>query len=265
MISDLKSKLDTLRWYAARPSLYRELGRRILHWNVSTTATNRKRDEERLLGRKWCESCVVAPAELFEALGIPQSLDSVAALHPDIWATALQVVADCPVKMGGPANVDVLYHLARHLKVRSVIETGVASGWSSLSVLLAMGTGLGGRLISIDMPYAKLNNEQYVGCAVPASLRPNWKLVRRSDRDALGPALNELAVIDLAHYDSDKSDAGRRFAYPKLWAALRPGGVLMSDDIEDTLAFRDFAASVDRRAWVLAKEKPGNFAGVLIR
>jgi predicted O-methyltransferase YrrM len=121
-----------------------------------------------------------------------------------------------------------------------------------------------GRLISIDMPYAKLDNERYVGCAVPPRLRANWSLVRRSDRDALEPALAELGELDVAHYDSDKSYAGRMFAYPKLWAALRNGGVLMSDDVEDNLAFRDFALSINRKPWILQK-KPGNYAGALVK
>jgi hypothetical protein len=95
-------------------------------------------------------------------------------------------------------------------------------------------------------------------------LRASWSLVRKSDRDAIGPALEELGGLDLAHYDSDKSYAGRSFAYPKLWAALPSGGVLMSDDVEDNMAFRDFASSVDRKPIVLEK-KPGNFAGVLIK
>jgi predicted O-methyltransferase YrrM len=140
----------------------------------------------------------------------------------------------------------------------------VASGWSSLAILLAMRESGGGRLISIDMPYAKLNNESYVGCAVPDALRSRWSLVRKSDRDALEPAIGELGELDLAHYDSDKSYRGRMFAYPRLWAALRQGGILMSDDIEDNLAFRDFAESVGKKAWVLEK-KPGNYAGILVK
>lgn len=264
LFEGLRSKLNTLRWYAARPSLYRDLARRMLLGEVSTGASNRRREEERARGRTWCASCAASPAELFRQLDIPEQQQHVAEIHQAEWNAALKAVADCPVTMGGPANVDVLYHLAKHLRVRRVIETGVASGWSSLTLLLAMREHGGGQLISIDMPYPKLNNEPYVGCVVPETLRSSWKLVRRSDRDALGPAVRELGSLDLAHYDSDKSDSGRRFAYPRLWAALRSGGVLMSDDIEDNLAFRDFAAAQQRRAWVLEK-KPGNYAGVLVK
>jgi predicted O-methyltransferase YrrM len=203
-------------------------------------------------------------AAVFAELGAPAPSGSVANLHASEWAEGSRAVESCPVKMGGPADVSVLYHLARQLKAHRMLETGVASGWSSLALLLALRENGGGKLISIDMPYAKLNNEGYVGCAVPASLRGDWRLVRQSDRDALEPALRELETLDLAHYDSDKSPAGRSFAYPKLWAALRPGGVLMSDDVEDNLAFRDFCAAIGRKPWVVEK-KPGNYAGIIIK
>lgn len=260
----LWSKLDTLRWYAERPQLYRELIRKVVRGQFSTVASTRKREDEKRAGQEWCRTTLTGAADVFAKLGLPLHAAAVSDLHAAEWNEAKSTVEACPVKMGGPADLAVLYHLVRHLPARSVLETGVASGWSSLAILLAMRAAGGGRLISIDMPYAKLENEAYVGCAVPAALRASWSLVRKSDRDALCPALEELREIDLAHYDSDKSYAGRMFAYPRLWASLRSNGVLMSDDIEDNFAFRDFASSVERKAAVLEK-KPGNYAGILIK
>ena len=46
--------------------------------------------------------------------------------------------------------------------------------------------------------------------------------------------------VDLAHYDSDKSMEGRYWAYPRLWNALTPGGIFMSDDISDDTGFAEF-------------------------
>ena len=91
--------------------------------------------------------------------------------------------------------------------------------------------------------------------------------MRRPDRDALPRVLRELGEIDLAHYDSDKSSRGRAFAYELLWSSLRPGGMLMSDDIGDNFAFRDFAQKVSRTPWVLPKlNRVGtDYAGVLIK
>jgi hypothetical protein len=92
-------------------------------------------------------------------------------------------------------------------------------------------------------------------------LRPRWKLIRLPDRDVLPRVLRDWPVIDLAHYDSDKSERGRAFGYESLWSALRPGGFLISDDIHDNLAFRDFCEKVGRKPWVLPAR--GGYVGFL--
>ena len=67
-------------------------------------------------------------------------------------------------------------------------------------------------------------------------------------------------MLDLCHYDSDKTYYGRRWAYPKLWKALRPGGIFVSDDIQDNFAFREFveSRSLDYRV----VESQGKYVGV---
>lgn len=165
-----------------------------------------------------------------------------------------------PVRMGGPGDMDLLYNLAEASQAASAVETGVAYGWSSLALLLSL-AARDGRLISTDMPYAKAGNEPYVGVAVPDRLKPNWTLVRKPDRAALPAALAESGVIDLCHYDSDKSYAGRCFAYPRLWRALRAGGYFISDDVNDNLAFHDFAADVGAEPVIV--ECDGKYVGVL--
>ena len=258
------SKVATLAWYLRRPSLYGELFRRVRDMRVSTSSSVEQAQREKAEGQRWCERQVVQPARLFESLGLSPETPAIESLHPNEWAEAHAAVAACPVKMGGPANLEVLYHLCRGMKVEQVVETGVANGWSTLAVLLALRENGRGRLASVDMPYAKMNNEAWVGCAVPQGLRDRWNLIRKPDRDGLPEAIGGLGTLDLAHYDSDKSYEGRMFGYHLLWNALRPGGVLLSDDVEDNSAFADFAKEVGRSTWVLPK-KPGNYAGVLIK
>jgi predicted O-methyltransferase YrrM len=143
--------------------------------------------------------------------------------------------------LGGEANLELLYHLVRGLGARCVIETGVAYGWSSLAILLAQEATGGGILISTDMPYPRLRNEGYVGWVVPERLRGSWTLIRRPDRPGLSRALARLRQIDLAHYDSDKTYAGQAWALRTIWRKLRPGGILIVDDIDCQAAFRDFS------------------------
>jgi hypothetical protein len=67
----------------------------------------------------------------------------------------------------------------------------------------------------------------------------------------------------LCHYDSDKSYAGRKWTYPQLWAALRPGGIFISDDIGDNMGFRDFAQSINIDPIVVQSNE--RFVGILLK
>lgn len=263
IVSDARSKLETLAWFVARPAMYRELGRRIRAGRFITARSQLIERQERAEATAWCVATAVPCSQALEALGLPSNVRSVAADFPEIWAEAERVFRTSGTDMGGAAYVDLLHHLTRELRPERVIETGVAAGWSSLAVLLALDANAAGELTSIDMPYPKRGNETAVGCVVPERLRSRWSLVRLPDRDGLPPAVARGA-IGLAHYDSDKTYEGRMFAYPLLWRALCPGGVLISDDINDNLGFRDFAKQVGVKPQVV--ERPtGGFSGLIRR
>ncbi|MCC7384155.1 MAG: class I SAM-dependent methyltransferase [Deltaproteobacteria bacterium] len=221
-----------------------------------------REDEERTKAREWCRSCALSTEQVARELGLSGSVGSVAQMYPDVWSRAEEAERACPIKMGGAAHVDLLYFLVRELRAARVVESGVAAGWSSLALLLGL-QATSGQLISVDMPYAKLDNEPYVGVAVSAELRARWTLIRLPDRDGLPRAIRALGTVDLAHHDSDKSYPGRQFAYAQMWKALRPGGALVSDDIEDNFGFRDFAADLGLRALVTPKAREGSFVGVI--
>ena len=249
-------------WFVGRPSLYPEFFRR-LGWSLTTPRTLRShREKQKMLSAEWCAAAACTREEFLRDVGFQGEWVPVADLYPDVWRRAEEIAASCPVRMGGAGEVDLLYHLCLHLQADRVVETGVAHGWSSLVILLALERMGKGALASADMPYALRRNDRYVGCAVPESLRHRWKLVRLPDRDVLPKALREWPLIDLAHYDSDKSERGRAWGYEKLWSALRPGGILISDDIHDNLAFRAFSGKIGRKPWVLPA-RGGAYIGIL--
>ena len=66
--------------------------------------------------------------------------------------------------------------------------------------------------------------------------------------------------IDFCHYDSDKSYYGRTYAYPLLWKSLSPGGVFISDDIQDNLAFKEFVE--EKKTDFAVTEYKGKFVGI---
>ena len=206
----------------------------------------------------------ITHALAFEALGLPATaLKSFADEEHARWTAAQMRVSAARDGMGGGADIDLLYSLCLGLNVTRVLETGVAFGWSSLAILSAIEQRPGAFLTSVDLPYLGANLDDLVGLAVPNELRGNWSLRRGADRDELPQAIADASPIDLAHYDSDKSYDGRAWAYPHIWDGLRAGGLLMSDDVEDNLAFLDFAAAIGTKPLIVVGSQRSRLVGIL--
>ncbi|MFV0279918.1 MAG: class I SAM-dependent methyltransferase [Rhodoblastus sp.] len=209
----------------------------------------------------WAKARTVPVDAALRAIGL-LTVGPAPELPPGMIAEATERAARSKVAMGGPADLRLLYAAARLGGARRMVETGVAYGWSSLALLAASEDRPDSRLVSVDMPYPKMNNEAFVGIVVPERFHARWKLVRKPDRNGLREALQVLGGrIDLCHYDSDKSYQGRRFAYPLLWAALEPGGIFISDDIGDNFGFAEFAAETGAPCAIVESE--GKFVGIL--
>ena len=252
----LRASIETLLWYAGRPAYLPNL----LH-TMKGRLSGKIRGQTGAEALAWCKANAVSSAEALRRLFPECELSDVERIFPTDMAFAKAQEAACPTKMGGPGAMDLIYSVCEALDAKRAIETGVAYGWSSLALLLSLSKRGGHRLISVDMPYPKLNNEPYVGCVVPERMRSGWTILREPDVTGLKKALTELPQIDVCHYDSDKSYSGRMFAYPKLWQALRAGGVLISDDINDNTGFRDFCARIQAAPTIV--EYQGKYVGLL--
>ena len=172
-------------------------------------------------------------------------------LDPDLWGEteewftgfqpeANRRLAEIGVGLGGGGNSRLLYFLTRSMQPEHVVETGVAAGWSSAAILTAIDRNGHGTLHSSDFPYFRLANpEQYIGVLVPEDLQRHWRLHLQGDRKNLPRILEEAGRIGLFHYDSDKSEAGRRFAMDLVMPRLDHNGVVVMDDIHNNLYFRD--------------------------
>jgi predicted O-methyltransferase YrrM len=252
-----------LGWFARHPSMYRECARMTRNRVARMLRIQPDREVDAARGAAACAASCIEPDVAYVRLGLTRG-GSLASRYPEVWSNAEARTAAVPVAMGGAANVELLYDLVAAWRPDRVLETGVALGWSSLAILLAFASLDHGELVSIDMPYPGMNNDAFVGIAVPPDLRERWSLFRRPDRDVLKSTLRRFGPIDLAHYDSDKSRPGREFAYPLLWSALRPGGILVSDDIADNSVFHEFAAHVERAPIVIRKDVD-NCLGILVK
>ncbi len=248
--------------YIHRPELWPQMAR-----NITNKATGRIPSPDALAQMKaeataWCAAHCVKESWALERLGFPGETLHVEERYLDTLSAARTRADAVPVKMGGGGHTDLLYTLCEYQQAMTVIETGVAYGWSSLAILLSLKNRPDAHLISIDLPYFERHNDEWVGIAVPKELKEQWTLLRMADREGIPKALKIAPVVDFIHYDSDKSESGRAFAYPLLWNALKPGGILMSDDIQDNMGFARFCESINTSAVIVRKDAE-NYQGVL--
>jgi len=235
------NKFATATWFLLRPYTWQHLAEMMRRRRAPGLAAL---EATASVAQEWGDPLAVSPAEAIERVLGAGDYPSPVTTHAEAYTEGRRRADDTGMVLGGAANLELLYHLVLGLEARQVVETGVAYGWSSLTILLAQQQLGGGALASTDMPYPRAGNEAFVGCVVSDELRPSWTLIRRPDRPALPQALGQMPKLDLVHYDSDKTYAGQSWAFRLIWNALRPGGTLIADDIQYQQAFKDFVEEV---------------------
>jgi predicted O-methyltransferase YrrM len=139
----------------------------------------------------------------------------------------------------------LLYAAVRSLRPAVVVETGVANGHSSFFLLAALDANVHGRLHSFDIDDA---------CGSLVEQRDRWELTicRSSDPAAeFVAALRRLGPVDVFFHDADHRYLSQLLEYRTVWPQLVPGGLLLSDDVDDSRAFFDFSRAVNRRPALL--------------
>lgn len=242
-------------WYCKRPGMYRDLARRML----AMGAQKKSAVDEQAASRVWCEGSQTTRAHVFKELSLTPS-DTFEEVFKKKIETRLQELVDRKIVMGGGGDYSLLYAVAESLSAKRVVETGVAMGYSSLALLLSL-SKRDGMLFSTDRPYPLKDYDKYVGHLVSGEFRSNWKLFRMPDKDGLKKVFRLCDQFDLIHYDSDKSKDGRLWGYQQLWSRLRTGGIFISDDIADNLAFKEFCESINKVPLVLKKGR--NYVGII--
>lgn len=146
------------------------------------------------------------------------------------------------------------YILVRFIKPARIVETGVASGFSSTLMLKALELNNKGVLYSIDLPpkfmrksYRRMDNvtlppKKEVGWLVPKGLKKRWRLLLGDSKKVLPHLLSDLAEIDMFLHDSEHTYNHMLFEYNQAWRHLRRGGILISDDVDWNDAFGDFVS-----------------------
>lgn len=151
-----------------------------------------------------------------------------------------------------------LYGLIREFKPETLVETGVCNGVSTAVMLAALEMNDGGALYSIDLPeYTDTDYDEMTfwegkkgavipkgnppGWLIPDKYRGRWHLVLGRSQEKLPILLNKLGEIDFFIHDSEHSYECMTFEYQQAWKYLKPGGLLVSDDIKWNSSFDDFS------------------------
>ena len=224
-------------WFVQRPSLYKQFCRELISFI--------KRKEHPTLAiskeaKHWCEKLAVDENHALKLISPSWKYLQFNEEFPSLVEDAFRIIKSLDCNWGGQGNISLNYNLANLFNAKHILETGVAYGWSSLSLLKSLDQRGTGSLISIDMPFWGTKYENQIGCVIPKKLHNRWQLIRLPDRDALPEILKSAKPFDLCHYDSDKSYDGKIWALPRIWNRINDQGLIICDDISDNLAFKDF-------------------------
>lgn len=147
------------------------------------------------------------------------------------------------------------YLICHHLRPCRIVETGVAYGVTSAYMLGALAENGRGELSSVDLPPLFPRAESYVGYFVPQELRARWKLHLGPAKRLLPDILSAAGTIDLFVHDSLHTYSHMKWEFETALRSLRPGGVLISDDIEGNRAFEEITRHPSVADWVAFRQE----------
>ncbi|HEX3944156.1 MAG TPA: class I SAM-dependent methyltransferase [Rhizomicrobium sp.] len=185
---------------------------------------------------------------------------------PSLWPEAISEIAAKGINAGPEsfagyndgdrALVRAIWCLVRHLEPLHTVETGVAHGLTSRFILNGLERNRGGTLWSIDRPPLDPTLKQRIGIAVPERLRERWTLIAGSSRRRLPGVLAQVGQIDLFVHDSLHTEQNVRFELARAWAALKPGGALVVDDIDSNGGYGAFLPSISGFRALVCESEP---------
>lgn len=155
-----------------------------------------------------------------------------------------------------------LYALCKIIKPKTVVETGVAYGLSSMYILQAMFENKKGTLYSIDSVFSPWQSKEMIGSAIPSYLRANWRLTFGSSSEKLKNILSSLDYLDIFFHDSLHTYKNMKFEFETVWPFINKDGFLISDDISGNNAFSNFYLKLNLEPFILPQNDK-SFLGIL--
>jgi hypothetical protein len=129
-----------------------------------------------------------------------------------------------------------------HTRPAVVVETGVAHGVTSRVILEALRRNDCGHLWSIDLPHPlEPDLHAQTGMAVTDACRDRWSYLEGSSRSRLPALVAEVGSLEMFVHDSLHTARNTLFELEHAAARMRPGGVMLVDDIKSHRGFATFA------------------------
>jgi hypothetical protein len=157
---------------------------------------------------------------------------------------------------GDAGLVRAIWCLTRHLRPHNVVETGVLHGVTSRFILEAIERNQAGHLWSIDLPPFEPVWRDEIGIAVGERFPSRWSYIRGTSKRRLPEVLSSLGQIDVFIHDSLHSEQNVRFEIDRAFAALRPGGAIVVDDIDANWGFRTFTQAFSGQQFMICEAEP---------
>lgn len=195
----------------------------------------RFRDSHKRAYNIWLNQFAVSLEEFGHELGVDYDLKCKPTVE-NIREDGRKLLENLPKDYGGAALLEFLAVLTMHVNPKVVVETGVGLGYSSRLFLVCFDDLEKSILFSSELPYPGIDNSEAIsGSLVPQNLRKNWYFLKDGDQRNLVAFRDQLSgkVIDLVHYDSDKTMRGRRRFFRSIQKYLKVGTWVIMDDIQD--------------------------------
>lgn len=134
---------------------------------------------------------------------------------------------------GSSELLRMVWWVTRLIRPETVVEVGVGRGATTQTILTAMRQNDMGRLYSVEFPALRRGYAEEVGVLVAPELRDRWTLLVGPSQVRIPALRTALGHVDLFVHDGAHSYHVQRRDYEEAFRALRPGGVLISDDVNN--------------------------------
>lgn len=168
------------------------------------------------------------------------------------------------IEFGGNYALELIYFITRMLKPQNVLETGVAAGYSSYTILKALKKNKGGRLYSSDFPYFRVKNPQkYIGLVVPNKLKKDWNLKILGDEKNIQYFKKKVKSFDLIFYDSDKRYISKIRFFKKIKTHINKKTIIIIDDLHNDSFFYEYIKKNKKKNWYIVKSARNHIVGII--